>query len=98
MKTKIFLNGVKEKVLAAHRNGLTTVILPKRNEQDVDDVPDEVRQSMKFIYAESVEDVLNAALEKAKPLKKQPEKIVKKKSKVTKANKNDKTKNPARRR
>ena len=64
------IGGVKEKVLAAHRNGLTTVILPKRNEQDIDDVPDEIRNSMKFIFAESVEDVIDAALEKAKPAEK----------------------------
>lgn len=57
------IGGVKEKVLAAHRNGLRTVILPKRNEQDVDDVPDEIKQSMKFIYVETVDDVLKAALE-----------------------------------
>jgi len=92
------IGGVKEKVLAAHRNGLTTVILPKRNEQDVDDVPDEIRQSMKFIFAESVEDVLNAALEKVKPVKKQADKPVKKKSNPTKVKKNVKAKNTPRRR
>ena len=89
------IGGVKEKVLAAHRNGLTTVILPKRNEQDIDEVPDEVRQSMKFIYAESVEDVLNAALEKSKAVKK---KTAVKKSNPTKDKKNVKAKNTARRR
>jgi ATP-dependent Lon protease len=57
------VGGIKEKVLAAHRNGLKTVILPKRNEQDLDDVPDEVKQSMKFLLAETVDDVLKAALE-----------------------------------
>jgi ATP-dependent Lon protease len=57
------IGGVKEKVLAAHRNGLKTVILPKRNEQDVDDVPDEIKQTMKFVYAETVDDVLASALE-----------------------------------
>jgi ATP-dependent Lon protease len=92
------IGGVKEKVLAAHRNGLTTVILPKRNEQDVDDVPDEIRQSMKFIFAESVEDVIDAALEKAKPSKKQTGKPVKKKSKLTKVKQNVKSKSTARRR
>jgi ATP-dependent Lon protease len=92
------IGGVKEKVLAAHRNGLTTVILPKRNEQDLDDVPEEIRNSMKFIFAESVEDVIDAALEKAKPAKKQIKKPVKKKSTTTKAKKNDKVKSPARRR
>jgi ATP-dependent Lon protease len=97
------IGGVKEKVLAAHRNGLTTVILPKRNEQDIDDVPEEIRNSMKFIFAESVEDVIDAALEKAKPVKKQaakkqPRKPIKKKSNTTKAKKNDKAKSTARRR
>ena len=57
------IGGVKEKVLAAHRNGLKTVILPKRNEQDIDDVPDEIKQSMKFIFVETVDDVLASALE-----------------------------------
>jgi ATP-dependent Lon protease len=88
------IGGVKEKVLAAHRNGLTTVILPKRNEQDLDDVPDEIRESMKFIFAESVEDVLDAALEKAAPAKKQ----AKKKTKSIKAGKHGKAKSSARRR
>ena len=60
------VGGIKEKVLAAHRNSLRTVILPKRNKQDLDDVPDEIKKSMKFVYAETVEDVLNASLEKPK--------------------------------
>src|SRR5512133_2269553 len=55
------IGGVKEKVLAAHRNGLRTIILPKRNEQDLDDVPDEIKKSMKFIYAETMDDVLESA-------------------------------------
>jgi predicted ATP-dependent protease len=42
---------------------LRTIILPKRNEQDLDDVPDEIKKSMKFIYAETVDDVLESALE-----------------------------------
>ena len=57
------IGGVKEKVLAAHRNGLRTVILPKRNEQDLDDVPAEIKNSMKFIFVETVDDVLDSALE-----------------------------------
>jgi ATP-dependent Lon protease len=59
------IGGVKEKVLAAHRNGLRTIVLPKRNKFDLDDVPDEIKNSMKFIYVETVDDVLNAALEPA---------------------------------
>jgi len=62
------IGGVKEKVIAAHRNGLRTVILPKRNQQDLDDVADEIKQSMKFIFVETVDDVLDSALEaKRKP-------------------------------
>jgi ATP-dependent Lon protease len=57
------IGGVKEKVLAAHRNGLRTVILPKRNEQDLDDVPEEIKKSMKFVFVETVDEVLDAALE-----------------------------------
>ena len=57
------IGGLKEKVLAAHRNGLETVLLPKRNKYDLDDVPDEIKKSMKFIFVETVDDVLNAALE-----------------------------------
>jgi ATP-dependent Lon protease len=60
------IGGVKEKVLAAHRNGLQTVILPKRNEQDLDDVPEEIKKSMRFIFVESVDDVIHAALEEPK--------------------------------
>ncbi len=56
------IGGLKEKVLAANRFGLTTVILPKRNEGDLEDVPEAVRAKMNFIFAERVEDVVNAAL------------------------------------
>jgi len=57
------IGGVKEKVLAAHRNGLKTIILPKNNEQDLDDVPDEIKDDMKFVFVETVDDVLMSALE-----------------------------------
>jgi ATP-dependent Lon protease len=56
------VGGIKEKVLAAHRAGLGTVILPKQNEKDLDDVPREVRRRLKFILAEQVNDVFEAAL------------------------------------
>jgi ATP-dependent Lon protease len=56
------VGGIKEKVLAASRAGLKTVILPKRNEKDLDDLPDEVRQTMNFVFAEQVSDVWDAAL------------------------------------
>ncbi len=57
------VGGVKEKVLAAHRGGLKTVILPRQNEQDLEDIPEEVRESMTFVLADTVADVLEAALE-----------------------------------
>ena len=60
------IGGVKQKVLAAHRMGLKEVILPKRNEKDIDDVPETVRKAMTFHLAERVEDVLGYALEPAK--------------------------------
>jgi len=56
------IGGVKEKVLAAHRAGLDTVILPKRNEADLEDVPEDVREQMKFVLVETVDEVLAAAL------------------------------------
>jgi ATP-dependent Lon protease len=56
------IGGVKQKVLAAHRAGLTEVVLPERNGPDLEDVPEEVRQQMTFHLAGTVGDVLKAAL------------------------------------
>ncbi|MEK6629564.1 MAG: S16 family serine protease, partial [Acidobacteriota bacterium] len=56
------IGGVKEKVLAAHRAGLKTVILPRRNEKDVDDVPEEIRKEINFVFADRVDEVLAHAL------------------------------------
>ncbi len=57
------IGGVKQKVLAAHRAGLTDVILPARNGPDLDDVPEAVRAAMTFHLASDVTDVLSVALE-----------------------------------
>ena len=57
------IGGVKQKVLAAHRAGLKKVVLPKRNEGDLEDVPEQVRQEMTFHAAESIDEVLVWALE-----------------------------------
>jgi len=57
------VGGVKDKVLAAHRLGVDTVIIPRRNAPDLDDLPDDVRAALHFVLAENVTDVLNAALE-----------------------------------
>jgi ATP-dependent Lon protease len=55
------IGGVKQKVLAAHRAGLTDVILPQRNEGDLDDVPEQVRERMTFHVASDIQDVLAVA-------------------------------------
>jgi ATP-dependent Lon protease len=55
------IGGVKQKVLAAHRAGLTEVVLPKRNEGDLDDIPGPVREAMTFHLAETYADVAAAA-------------------------------------
>jgi ATP-dependent Lon protease len=55
------VGGIKSKVLAAHRAGLTTVILPKKNVRDLDDLPDEVLNSIAFIAVERAEEALKAA-------------------------------------
>lgn len=57
------IGGVKEKVLGAHRAGSTTIILPKDNEADMEDVPAEVRETLAFHLAETLDDVLAVALE-----------------------------------
>ena len=59
------IGGVKQKVLAAHAAGLTDVVLPERNRGDLDDVPEEVREAMKFDFAMTVDEVLQIALEPA---------------------------------
>ena len=56
------IGGVKMKVLAAHRAGLTTVILPRRNERDLEDVPEDVRGKMTFVLVERIDEALKAGL------------------------------------
>jgi ATP-dependent Lon protease len=59
------IGGLKEKILAAHRAGLKKVILPKLNEPDLEDLPEEVRSTMEFVLVERIEEVLDDALEPA---------------------------------
>jgi ATP-dependent Lon protease len=68
------VGGIKEKVLAAHRAGLKTVILPKDNQRDLDEIPAHVQRDLKFRFVETMDDVLNLALHDrpkrdAKPVK-----------------------------
>ena len=58
------IGGLKEKSLAAMRAGISTVIIPKLNEKDLVDVPEEAKQKLKFIPVENVDEVLAIALEK----------------------------------
>jgi ATP-dependent Lon protease len=62
------VGGIKEKVLAAHRAGLLSVILPQRNERDVEDVPAEVRRDIHFVFVEDAAEVLRHALTPAADL------------------------------
>jgi ATP-dependent Lon protease len=56
------VGGIKMKILAAHRAGLTTVILPKRNEKDLEDVPAEVRETLKFTLVDHIDEAIEAGL------------------------------------
>lgn len=66
------VGGIKEKILAARRAGITTVILPKRNEKDLQEVPEKVKKDMKFHFVQRMDEVIRIALKpkpnsKAKP-------------------------------
>ena len=61
------IGGVKEKLMAAHRFGITTIILPKDNEKDLVEVPEEVRNVMDINLVETIDEVLTLALEDACP-------------------------------
>lgn len=63
------IGGVKEKVIAAHRAGIKTVIMPKNNKKDLEDIPSYVLRDLKFVYTEHMDDVLRVAL--TKPLSKE---------------------------
>lgn len=55
------IGGVREKVIAAHRAGLKTVVLPEANKKDMEDVPDRVKKDIKFVFADHLDDVLEVA-------------------------------------
>jgi ATP-dependent Lon protease len=66
------IGGVKEKLLAAHRLGLRTVILPKDNEKDLADIPAEIQAQMSIHFVESMDEVLQIALERPLPISGHP--------------------------
>jgi ATP-dependent Lon protease len=63
------VGGIKEKVIAAHRAGITRVMLPARNRRDFEDIPEEVRQQLTFVWLERVDDAVSSALEAPKQTK-----------------------------
>ncbi|MFL5755239.1 MAG: S16 family serine protease, partial [Chloroflexota bacterium] len=71
------IGGLKSKILAAHLSGAGMVIIPKKNEKDLRDIPEEVRKQLKIVVADSMEQVLDAALRRRpKPLKVEPPQVV----------------------
>jgi ATP-dependent Lon protease len=60
--TVLPIGGLKEKVLAAYREGMKTIILPKDNERDIEDIPESVREKLEFVPVESMDQVLKTAL------------------------------------
>jgi len=82
------IGGVKEKVLAAHRAGLKMVMLPKRNEIDLDDVPEEVRKDMEFVYIDTIDEAIETALKPKK--RKSPSSSKKKGARSAKSKTNEK--------
>lgn len=68
------IGGLKEKVIAAHRAGLKTILLPKDNQKDLEDIPKEVIKDLKFVFVSHMDEVLNIAF--AKPFVKKEEVIM----------------------
>jgi ATP-dependent Lon protease len=72
------IGGLKSKILAAHLSGAKIVILPRKNEKDLRDIPEEIRKSIKLILVDTMDQVLEAALRrKPKALVAEPPKVVK---------------------
>jgi ATP-dependent Lon protease len=61
------VGGIKEKVIAAHRAGIRTVLLPARNRKDLEDVPASVRKDLEFVWLERVDDAISRAHEVRPP-------------------------------
>jgi ATP-dependent Lon protease len=70
------VGGIKEKVLAAHRAGITGILLPARNEKDLQEIPEEIRKKMTFTFVDSIDEAWSMALaagkSRRKPRKKKP--------------------------
>jgi len=58
------IGGIKEKVIAAHRAGLKTIVIPKDNKKDLEDIPDRVKKDIKFVSAKELDEVLKVTMKK----------------------------------
>ncbi|MDP6500198.1 MAG: endopeptidase La [Candidatus Marinimicrobia bacterium] len=79
------IGGVKEKVTAAHRSGIKTIILPDHNKKDLEDIPDHIKKDLTFHFAKEMMDVIDVALPGINGRKKKPAKKTKTKTKTKKA-------------
>ena len=69
MRGKVLpVGGIKEKVLAAHRAGIKTIILPKGNVRDLDDIPEALRRELEFVPVDTIAEVIQRALEPARAI------------------------------
>jgi ATP-dependent Lon protease len=64
------IGGLKEKILAAKRARLTSVILPKRNKKDLDEIPKHILKGIQLVFADTMDDVMRVALRRRSPAKK----------------------------
>ena len=78
------IGGVKEKVTAAHRSGIKTIILPDHNKKDLEDIPDHIKKDLTFHFAKEMMDVIDVALPGINGRKKKPAKKTKTKTKTKK--------------
>jgi ATP-dependent Lon protease len=67
IKLVLPVGGVKEKVLAALRAGITTVLLPLRNQKDLEDIPQDAQARLKFVWLETVDDAMRETLGPVSP-------------------------------
>jgi len=72
------VGGIKMKVLAGHRAGMSTIILPKRNERDLEDLPDDVRNALTFVPVEQIDEAMKVVFLTEEPKKKPPIPVSKK--------------------
>jgi len=71
------IGGLKEKTLAAYRAGVETLILPKENQKDMVEIPDEIKKKIKFTFVKTMDEVLKLALDKKRRVERQKRKVVK---------------------